>query len=194
MLHQETGVNRNQDCRGEVAQEAQDLTGGIGIFQRCLLRESTGSRVTHGWDDARRGIQHKKSVCEGNEDGGSDRAEDSSDHVEGRMDDGWQQRQGMHESGIRCHEDRGERRKVAGLRRRRERLHGIGWLVVGEYLVNAENHIGEEQRALNRVSAPTANPPGAQYDCASDRDSDQRCIHIGDLRELENAPKEVHRA
>lgn len=53
MLHQEAGIDRNQDCRGEVAQEAQNLTGGIGIFQRCLLRESTSSRVTHRWDDAR---------------------------------------------------------------------------------------------------------------------------------------------
>lgn len=100
----------------------------------------------------------------------------------------------MHEGGVRRHDDGRERGKVASLRRRRNMLHWVRGLVIREDLIDAENNVGKEQRALYGISAPTANAPGAQDNCACNGDPDQSGIHVGDLRELKNTPEEVDRA
>lgn len=50
----------------------------------------------------------------------------------------------MHESCVRGHDNRRERREVSGLRGRGNLFHGVRWLIVGEYLVDAQDDIGEE--------------------------------------------------
>jgi hypothetical protein len=43
VLHQKTGVNSNQDTRAEVAEEAEDLTDAIAVFERGFLRKRASS-------------------------------------------------------------------------------------------------------------------------------------------------------
>lgn len=67
----------------------------------------------------------------------------------------------MHECRVRSHEDGRERGEITRLRRRGDLLDGMRGLVVGEDLVDAEHDVGEEQRALDGVTAAAADSPGA---------------------------------
>jgi len=69
-----------------------------------------------------------------------------------------------------------------------------GWLVVGEDLINAKDHICEEQRALHRVAFTTPYAPSTEEDGASDCDSYECGIDVADLWEFRHSPEEVDRA
>jgi len=73
-------------------------------------------------------------------------------------------------------------------------LHWVRRLVVRKDLIDAENDVRKEQRALYGVSAPTANTPGAQDNCACNGDADQSGIHVRNLGELKYTPEEIDRA
>lgn len=78
----------------------------------------------------------------------------------------------MHEGRVRGHDNGRERREVSSLRGRGNLFHGVRWLIVGEYLVDAQDDISEEQRALDGVAASTANTPSTQDNGAGDRHTD----------------------
>ena len=65
-------------------------------------------------------------------------------------------------------------------------------LVVSEDLVETQDDVCEQERALDRVSFTAANTPGAEEYGAGDCDADQSCINVSDLWKTSNPPKEVH--
>ena len=70
-------------------------------------------------------------------------------------------------------------------------LHRVRRLVVREDLVDTEDDVGEEQRALHWIAPPTTDSPSTEDNRTGNRNSDKGRIYIGDLGELQNAPEEV---
>lgn len=194
MLHEETGVDSDENGRGKVAQESQHLTCRVGIIDGSLLGKRTGARLADSWNDARRCIQYEQAVGERDEDGGRDSAENGGNNVESCVDNRRQKRHRVHQGCVRCHDNGRQRRELSDLRGRGDLFHRVRWLIVREDLVDAEHDIGEEERAFDWIAATTSNPPGTQNDGACDRDSNQGGIDVGDFGELQNTPEEVNRA
>lgn len=184
MLHQETGVDSDKNRGGEITQETQYLACCVGVVDGGLLGEGAGASLAHRGDDACGCVENQEAVGEGDKNGGCDGAEDGGDDVEGSVDDGGEERQGVHERCVRGHDDRRQRREVTSLCGRGDLFNRMGRLVVCEDLVDAEHDVGEEEGALDGVSAAAADTPGAKDDGACHRDADERGIDVGDLREL----------
>lgn len=70
----------------------------------------------------------------------------------------------------------------------------MGRLVVREDLVYAEDDVGEQQRALDWIAFAAAYAPSGQEHGTSDRNSNQCCIHITNLRKFGDSPEKVYGA
>lgn len=76
----------------------------------------------------------------------------------------------------------------------RSRRWFAGGQIVGEDLVESENDVCEEQRALDWVSSPATYAPGAQKHSTCYSNPNQGSIDVADLREVDDPEEEVGRA
>ena len=64
-------------------------------------------------------------------------------------------------------------------------------LVVGEDLVETQDDICKQERALNRISFPTADTPSAEENGAGDCYANKSGIDVPDLWKTSDSPEEV---
>lgn len=68
------------------------------------------------------------------------------------------------------------------------------WLIVGKNLIDAQDDVGEQKRALHWVTSPTDNTPRGQYHSTGDGYSDQSGVDVRNFRKLQDAPEKVYGA
>lgn len=61
-------------------------------------------------------------------------------------------------------------------------------LIVCKDLIDAQDYVSEEQRALNGIATTTTNAPSAQNNSTCDGDANQGRVDIADPRELKHPP------
>ena len=104
----------------------------------------------------------------------------------------------MEDGGVARHQDRWEGWEVAFVHDvgflASARFVGVGGLVVGEDLVDAEGDVGEEEAGFDDVAAAGAEAPNAEEEGAGDGHADQDGVLAVDSREGADAPEEVEGA
>lgn len=127
MLQQETRVDADQDGRAEPAEQAQQAARAVAVLERGFLAQGARAGFPNRRDDARGGVEDEETVRERDEHRRRDGAEGREQKGEGRVDDRWERRQHVQQSGVRGHDDGWEGREVVGRWRGRGRGR-CGWV------------------------------------------------------------------
>lgn len=67
----------------------------------------------------------------------------------------------------------------------------MGWLVVGEDLVNAKDYVSKQKGTFDRISLAAADAPGSEEYGACNGNAYQRCIDVTNFWKSSDAPKKV---
>ena len=161
MLHQQAGVDGDEDAGAEPAQQAHERAHALlAVFEGVggvAGAEGAGAGFADGGDDARGGVEDGQAVEEANDYGGGDGFDGGVHEAEGRVQDIGETAQGLQEGCVARHEDWGKRGEVAFVDDvgflACAGFVGVGGLVVGEDLVDAEGDVGEEEAAFDDVAA-----------------------------------------
>lgn len=105
VLHEQTGVDGDDDAWAEPGQESKDLGCFVLIVQTGFLRQGASSAFPDGWYDTSGGVHDEDAVGQGDDDGGGN-SHDGTDHeVEAGMGNCGQGAKSMEKCGIRGHDD-----------------------------------------------------------------------------------------
>lgn len=109
MLHQQAGVDGDEDGRAEVGQPGDEGVDVISVVgqSRGILGKGAGAGLAHGGDDTGGSVEDEETVGQADEDGGGDGGERREHEAEGVVQGGWEAGEGVAGGSVAGHEDGG---------------------------------------------------------------------------------------